>query len=89
MLKISSVISIIGNILFIVLTTLAMLVCPGGTVEDNTLDKYYFLKKNFSDLGRINALNGELNLQSRAIFMTALILVALVILFYNNITNFK
>ena len=59
-----------------------MLVYPGGTVEDNTLDKHYFLKNYFSDLGRIYALNGELNLLSRAIFMTALILVALVILFY-------
>ncbi|NHJ39912.1 MAG: hypothetical protein FK731_07750 [Asgard group archaeon] len=59
-----------------------MLVYPGGTVNDDTLDKHYFLKNYFSDLGRINALNGEYNLSSRVLFMIALILVAIVILFY-------
>lgn len=59
-----------------------MLVYPGGTVIDGTLEKHYFLKNYFSDLGRINALNGEFNLSSRVLFIIALILVALVILFY-------
>ncbi|NHJ48631.1 MAG: hypothetical protein FK733_12670 [Asgard group archaeon] len=82
LIRISSILTIIGCFLFIILTTIAMLTYPGGTFANNSLDKYNFLENFFSDLGLITAHNGENNIVSRVLFTTALTLVGLVVLFY-------
>ena len=43
---------------FFVLTIIAMLVYPGGTLHDATTDAYSFLNNFFSDLGRSRDFEG-------------------------------
>lgn len=60
------------NISFLILTTIAMLVYPGGIESDPTTVGYLFFTNFFSDLGRIIAFSGTSNLASRSLFVTAL-----------------
>jgi hypothetical membrane protein len=43
---------VFGTLQFLVLTVLAMLVYPGGTIHHPEFEQYNFLYNYFSDLGR-------------------------------------
>lgn len=57
---------------FIVLTIIAMLVYPGGTLTDPTTERYSFFTNFFSDLGTLTSYNGSSNLAANVLFATAL-----------------
>lgn len=65
------------SVLFFVLTTIAMLLYPGGTLTNPHSHGYSFFMNFLSDLGRFSALSGQSNLVSMVLFMTALSLGAL------------
>jgi hypothetical membrane protein len=68
---------------FVVLTLLAMVVYPGGTVADPTTKGYSFFCNFFSDLGRTVTPRGEPNTASLALFVVALTLAGLgLVLFF-------
>lgn len=74
---------IIGTGLFVVLTVIAMLLFPGGTVNDEPTSGYQFFRNFFSDLGRWRAVDGSSNLPSLIPFFLALTMAgtALVLFF--------
>ncbi|NHJ85325.1 MAG: DUF998 domain-containing protein [Asgard group archaeon] len=72
--------TIFGCIQFVVLTTIAMILYPGGTYLDSNAPRYDFIRNFFSDLGRTIAINGELNIVSRALFTTALLIAGLTLI---------
>lgn len=57
---------------FVVLTLVAMLLYPGGTVADPAAERYLFFHNFFSDLGRTAAADGEANALSAILFVIAL-----------------
>ena len=57
---------------FVVLTLVAMLLYPGGTVADPAAERYLFFHNFFSDLGRTEAIDGEANVLSAILFVIAL-----------------
>jgi hypothetical protein len=57
---------------FVVLTLVAMLLYPGGTVADPAAVRYLFFRNFFSDLGRTEAIDGQANALSAILFVTAL-----------------
>ena len=59
-------------ILFLVLTTLAMFLYPGGTNVDPDSAGYRFTENFFSDLGRYRTFEGEPKILTMGIFMLAL-----------------
>jgi len=73
----------VGCIQFIVLTTAAFFLYPGGTHSDNTTTGYLFGENFFSDLGRVTAHSGDSNTASMILFVIALSLggVALMLFF--------
>ncbi|MBD3192602.1 MAG: hypothetical protein GF308_18320 [Candidatus Heimdallarchaeota archaeon] len=74
--------SIFGCCQFIILTTIAILVYPGGSVKNPSASKYQFFYNFFSDLGLVQAINGENNLASRILFTIALTVVGFTLIFY-------
>ncbi|MGD8625043.1 MAG: hypothetical protein PVF47_20690 [Anaerolineae bacterium] len=62
---------------FVVLTLVAMLVYPGGTVADPATKGYSFFRNFFSDLGRTVTPRSEPNTVSLALFVVALTLAGL------------
>lgn len=58
--------------LFLVATTLAMVVYPGGTALDSNSAGYHFWLNFFSDLGRTQARNGVPNAWAAALFTAGL-----------------
>ncbi len=82
-------ITVAVSILFFLLTIIAMLLYPGGTITDPHSHGYSFFLNFFSDLGRITALSGQSNLASRVLFTIALSMGALSIaLFFVAFTQF-
>lgn len=63
---------IFAAIQFFILTILAMLVYPGGTLHHPEYEAYNFLYNYFSDLGRTHTFDGESNLICHLLFKTAL-----------------
>ena len=61
---------------FFVLTIIAMVIFPGGTLHDPSLDSYSFLKNFFSDLGRTLDFEGNTN-PSRWVFTTTVSMVGI------------
>ena len=57
---------------FVVLTAAAMFAYPGGNGSNLASRGYSFFENFFSDLGRMEALNGQPNLAAAALFVTAL-----------------
>jgi hypothetical protein len=79
----------LGCILFLILTTVAMFLYPGGTRNDPTTGCYQFLANFFSDLGITVAHDGSPNTPCAALFFTALVLGGLaVILFFVAMAQF-
>jgi hypothetical protein len=65
---------VVGCILFIALTTIAMFFYPGGTATDATTRGYSFFENFFSDLGRTESRTGEANTVAAVLFLVALTL---------------
>jgi hypothetical protein len=74
--------TIIGCSQFIILTIIAMILYPGGSYAHPNSQQYEFFYNYFSTLGRIYALNGEINTLSRALFATALAITGLTMIGY-------
>jgi len=66
-----------GCIQFVILTLVAMLAYPGGTVADPTAQGYAFFRNFFSDLGRTVTPRGQPNSLSLVLFVVALTLAGL------------
>lgn len=64
----------VGCCAFIVLTSVAMVIYPGGTWRDPTTRGYRFSRNFFSDLGMTVAHNGAPNTPSLVLFVLALAL---------------
>jgi hypothetical membrane protein len=64
-------------ILFVVLSSVAMIFYPGGIKNDSSTHGYSFLLNYFSDLGRFRARNGVTNTVSSVLFTSALALAGL------------
>ena len=84
---------IFGTLQFFVLTTLAMLIYPGGTIHHPELERYDFMYNYFSDLGRTFTFDGADNWLSHILFNATLTVsgvclilffVALPSLFHSN-----
>lgn len=87
--KIQSVaipLTIFGGLQFVILTFLAMLFYPGGTVGNPLAEHYIFFENFFSDLGRTQDFENNSNLISRILFTISLSLQGvLIILFFYTI----
>ncbi len=70
---------IVAGICFFLLTGIAMLLYPGGTMTDPHRHGYAFFLNFLSDLGRTSTPSGQDNLASRLLFMIGLIMGALAI----------
>lgn len=64
--------TMIGSVLFLVLTFIAMLYYPGDNLFDPKTSGYSFASNFFSDLGRTRTYAGEPNTVSAILFVTAL-----------------
>ena len=60
--------------LFVLLTVIAMFTYPGGTYTGETTTGYDFFRNFFSDLGRVQVMNGTPNTVSLVLFFLALVL---------------
>ena len=67
----------LGIGLFLVFTTVAMIMYPGGTIHDASTVGYQFFYNFFSNLGEWTARNGEPNKISAYLFNSALMILAL------------
>ena len=67
----------LGIGLFLIFTTVAMIMYPGGTIHDSSTVGYQFFYNFFSNLGEWTARNGEPNKISAYLFNSALIILAL------------
>lgn len=69
------------GICFLILTGIAMLFYPGGTMTDPHVHGYAFFSNFLSDLGRTSTPSSQNNLVSHLLFMLALIIGAFGIMF--------
>lgn len=73
---------IIGSIQYLIFTAIAMFFYTGGNLYDSDVSNYDFFLNFFSDLGRVNALSGQLNLVSCLLFtITSLFLYSTLTVF--------
>ncbi|MCB0727716.1 MAG: hypothetical protein KDD00_09645, partial [Ignavibacteriae bacterium] len=63
---------IVISILFIILTGLAMIAYPGGSLFDKASIHYNFSENFFSDLGATVTVSGKRNTISNILFISAL-----------------
>jgi hypothetical membrane protein len=76
-------------ILFVILTAVAMLVYPGGTIVDSAAQGYRFFENYFSDLGLTRSRSGAANVAAMLLFSVALVCVALALgAFFPAFTQF-
>ncbi|MCY3413109.1 MAG: hypothetical protein INQ03_15835 [Candidatus Heimdallarchaeota archaeon] len=64
----------LGAVQFIILTLIAMLIYPGGSMLNPTSEHYSFHNNFFSDLGRTKSISGEENMEGYVLFTTAMII---------------
>ena len=77
------------GICFLILTGIAMLFYPGGTMTDPHVHGYAFFSNFLSDLGRTSTPSGQDNLVSHLLFMIALIIAAFgIMLLFAAFTQF-
>jgi hypothetical membrane protein len=74
--------TMIGCVQFVVLTTAAMWLYPGGTYDDPTTTGYSFFENYFSDLGLTKTPSGESNRISSLLFATALALAGICLVLF-------
>jgi len=72
----ASYVLLLGGIQYLVLSTIAMALYPGGTKYDPTTNGYLFWNNMISDMGRTVAHDGEPNTTSCALFITAMCILA-------------
>lgn len=72
-----------ASILFIILTGLAMLCYPGGTVNNHNSVGYSFLQNFFSDLGRYKTFLQKPKLLSLTFFFLSILIVSTVSIRFN------
>ena len=72
-----------GAVQFLLLTSVAMVIYPGGTIHQPHLESYSFLYNYFSDLGRTHTFDGSTNWTCHYLFKTTLSIAgACIILFF-------
>ena len=76
------IITIIGSVLFIILSLIAMLYYPGGNYLDSTSVGYIFYYNYLSDLGKTVALNNEPNPVASILFPLSLSIAGVSVLPY-------
>ncbi len=76
---------IFTSALFIVLIGLSMTVYPGGNLVDRTSVHYNFTLNYFSDLGATSTHSGKQNTASDALFIIAMGICGLVMIYYSRI----
>ena len=76
------ILTVIGCIQSLILTTIAMFFYPGGTFDNPNTAKYSFWRNLFSDLGRTIAYSGKSNLISFLIYNISLFLLGLLLIPY-------
>jgi hypothetical protein len=69
-------VSLAGTVGFLACTTAAILVYPGGSLEDPNAERYLLLRNFLSDLGGTFTGSGRPNGSSRALFIAAMASVA-------------
>jgi hypothetical membrane protein len=78
----------LGGIQYLVLSTIAMVLYPGGTKYDPSTTGYSFWNNMLSDMGRTVAHNGVPNAASCALFITTMwILAATFVPFYISLSR--
>jgi hypothetical membrane protein len=79
---------VFGGIQYLVLSTIAMALYPGGTKYNNLTIGYLFWNNMLSDMGRTVAHNGTSNLVSCALFIMTMCLLAFAFVpFYVELTK--
>ncbi len=73
---------LLGALTFLLLTSLAMYLYPGGTIHAPELESYSFLNNYFSDLGRTRTFDRQSNLTCHILFKTALTFTGLTLMLY-------
>ena len=87
--KIIIYLGIFGAIQFLLLTSYAMWIYPGGTIHERGLESYSFLTNYFSDLGRTRNFRGELNSTCHNLFKATLTISGVcIILFFSILPSF-
>lgn len=77
MQKITLIFAFICNIVFIFLLSLAIYFYPGGTRFDKFTESFSFLKNFISDLGQVIAENDHINIISRILFITGIVIFSI------------
>ena len=82
---------VFGTMQFLILTVLAMLIYPGGTIHHPEYEQYDFLYNYFSDLGRTFTFDGSSNWLSHLLFRLTLTVsgVSLILFFLALPSLFK
>ncbi len=70
-------------LLFFLLITISMILYPGGTKADHNTQGYSFFTNFLSDLGESVALNGQPNIPSMVLFLTAMTLAGIATLLFS------
>ena len=73
---------IAGSAVYVLFNILAMFLYPGGTSIDKNKIGYSFYENFFSDLGMVMTYDGESNRISRLLFVSALILIGILIILF-------
>lgn len=76
---------IFTSIAFIILTGLAMISYPGGSIYDKTAIHYNFSENFFSDLGATETISGKQNTVSNILFISALGSIGIVLIYFSGI----
>lgn len=76
---------IITSILFIILTGIAMIVYPGGSLIDKATIHYNFFENFFSDLGATVTPSGKKNSISNILFISAFGSLGVAMIYFSNI----
>ena len=73
---------LLGAIQFLLLTSVAMWVYPGGTIHQPELESYSFLNNYFSDLGRTRTFDRESNQLCHYLFKTTLTISGITLILF-------
>ena len=73
------------SILFFILTGIAMIAYPGGSLIDKASIHYNFFDNFFSDLGSTVTASGKKNTISNILFISALGSLGIALIYFSNI----
>ncbi|MEO6695840.1 MAG: hypothetical protein ABIY50_08980 [Ignavibacteria bacterium] len=76
---------IIASVLFVILTGLAMIAYPGGSLYDRAGVHYNFSENFFSDLGTTVTYSGRPNTASDILFISALGIIGIALIYFSKI----